>query len=111
MHYQTLLVSFFLLGRVQAAHVQFGTMCFEHNCADDPEDTESTWQDPDDCNNQVPCCKSEYCQCFLGTAWHYTCAPDIWDNVDQVCKKPWEVEDCNVSEPTAVKTTVPTTKC
>ena len=110
MQYQALLVSFFLLATVHAAHVQFGTMCFDYDCESDLEDTTSTHQYCKD-QDQDPCCKSEYCQCFLGTAWNYTCAPDIWDNVDQVCKKPWEVEDCNVSEPTAVKTTVPTTKC
>ena len=102
MHCQMLLVSLLLLATVQAAHVQFGTMCFDkHDCADDPEDTESTWQDCDDPNS---CCKSVYCQCFLGTAWMYTCAPDIWDNVEQVCRKPWEVEACGVSELTTVTT-------
>ena len=89
MQYQALLVSLFLLATVHAAHVQFGTMCFDYDCQSDLEDTTSTHQD---CEDQVPCCKSEYCQCFLGTAWNYTCAPDIWDDMAQECKKPWEVE-------------------
>ena len=48
-----------------------------------------------DCGNE-PCC-SEYCQCFLGTAWNYTCAPNIWDNEAKACKEPWEVPACGVT--------------
>ena len=108
MRYNLLLLSLILLPTLQAAHVEFETQCYDYDCAAHPEETDSTHQNPEFCTEDK-CCESEYCLCFLGTAWIYTCASDIWDNVAKVCKKPWEVEDCEASPPPATTTpTVPT---
>ena len=105
MRYQALL----LLATVQAAYVQYGSICYDKvDCADTAEDTEGTYQD---CLPGEDCCKSEYCQCFLGTAWNHTCAPDIWDNIEKECSKPWDVEDCYVTEFTTATAALPTPLC
>ena len=92
-----LLLSWFLFSTVKAAHVQIGNqgnVCFGEG-ADEVICKDGDMGTYQDCGNE-PCC-SEYCQCFLGTAWNYTCAPNIWDNQVKACKEPWEVPACGVT--------------